>query len=88
MLLELFDRIVVWLSQRSHDREAQRRLSSICRHRCSFGGCQEDAVHWIQWGTSDKQQGNVCQKHMRETWDKVSSQVQQGCCWWTQSPVR
>lgn len=84
-LLQLFDRFMVWLSIAAHDREATRRRSELPHHRCEIAGCQADAIHFVKWGSSVNQRGNLCEQHIRELWNKVHPQVAAGICWWEQS---
>lgn len=85
LLSRTFDRFLIWISQSAHEREAKRRRMELPKHSCEFAGCKTNAVHFVKWGNSINQQGNLCEMHMRETWDKVSSQVAVGLCCWEQS---
>lgn len=87
-LVRTFDRFVIWLSTAAHTREAERRRLALPQHQCELAGCKMTAVHFVKWGKSVNQEGNLCEPHMRELWDKVHSQVAVGLCWWEQSLPR
>jgi hypothetical protein len=84
-VIKRFDRLLIWLSKSAHARESNRRRNNLPKHSCEFAACKETAVHHVKWGESTNQQGNLCEAHMREVWEKVHTQVTFGLNWWQQS---
>jgi len=84
-LVGQFDRLVLWLAAPSIAREHVRFQLLRGPHDCHISGCSCGAVHSVQWGTNAlKQRGNFCETHLRVLWDKCSSQVAAGQCFWIQ----
>jgi hypothetical protein len=78
------DRFLVWLAMPAMAREQLRRrgLRKVCD--CDLAGCEAEAVHHVRWGKNTMQAGNMCEKHLRETWESCQSQVAAGLCFWIQ----
>lgn len=83
-VIELVDKVLLWMSRGAADRHVTRGLDRKYNKLCDFAGCQDDAIHWIRWGVDGRQSGNVCHDHMRETWDTCHTQVAAGICIWEQ----
>lgn len=83
--MQLLDRFLIWLATPAMVREQKRlRAAAHTERPCGLAGCKEPAIHHVQWGVAGEQQGNMCEKHMRETWEMCHHQVATGLCFWTQ----
>ena len=81
----LFDRLLIKASEGAIAREAARRRSRLIPRQCEISACQTTAIHFVKWGRSIDQQGNFCECHLREIWNRVQPQVAAGLCFWVQS---
>lgn len=45
---------------------------------CAIEGCHELAHSHVTWGPVPEQQGNLCELHIAELWEKVNPLMQAG----------
>ena len=78
------DQFLVWLATPAMAREQLRIRDSRKSCVCNLAGCKNEAVHHVRWGKDNMQSGNLCQSHLKETWDSCHAQVSAGLCFWIQ----
>ena len=48
--------------------------------------CGRPAASHVRWGPADSQQGNLCESHVREVWDRTGHAAAPGAYWIQGSP--
>ena len=84
------DRFLLWLAgpalHRQRLTEAKRRWTPNIA--CGFSPCDEQAVHYVVWGSDKRQASNTCEHHMKQLWEECQPLVAQGRLYWIQQMPR